>query len=104
LRNGGVANIIDADDYDGGPTIIFKLLDENKIDQAKLLIEHSRQLLVLAKRDDKDLLEYSLEKFPDSHDLHKLIEEKFERIKTETPKSSISEASKAKDGQASIKQ
>lgn len=97
-------NIIDADDYDGGPTIIFKLLDENKIDQAKLLIEHSRQLLILTKRDNKDLFEYSKEKFPDSRDLHTLIEEKFKRIKTRTPNSSISEASKANDGQAPIKQ
>ena len=53
-------------------------MDENKIDQAKLLIEHSRQLLILAKRDNKDLFEYSKEKFPDSRDLNELIEKKFE--------------------------
>ena len=79
-------------------------MDENKIDQAKLLIEHSRQLLVLAKRDNKDLFEYSKEKFPDSHDLHKLIEEKFERIKDTKPSSSLSEPSKAIGGEAFIKQ
>ena len=97
-------NIIDADDYDGGSTIIFKLLDKNKIDQAKLLIEHSSQLLVLAKRYNKDLLEYSLEKFPESADLHKLIKEKFEKIKVTKPSPSLSEPSKAIGGEAFIKQ
>lgn len=97
-------NIIDADDYDGGPTIIFKLLDENKIDQAKLLIEHSRQLLILAKRDNKDLFEYSKEKFPDSRDLNELIEKKFERIKANKPSPSLSDPSKAIGGEAFIKQ
>jgi hypothetical protein len=98
------SNIIDADNYDGSSRIIFDLLDKNKIDQAKLLIEHSRQLLISAKRDNKDLLEYSLEKFPESADLHKLIKEKFEKIKVTKPSSTVEGPSKNVDGATNSRQ
>ncbi len=78
-------NIIDADEYDEGSKIIFELLDNDKIDEAKLLIEHSKKILILAQRNNKNLLEYSLEKFPESSDLHNLLKEKFEKINASRP-------------------
>lgn len=84
--------IIDADDYDGGSCIIFELINENKIEVAKLLIEHSKTL-VLKEFEGKNLLEYCQEKLPENTALHELILKRFDKIKNESPRASLSQSS-----------
>lgn len=94
--------IIDADDYDGGQKIIFQLIDQNKIDSAKLLIQHSK-VLILKEFNEKNLLEYCQEKLPQQTELHDLIQQRFDEIKSSRPQSAVSASQSDTLGIASSK-
>ncbi len=81
--------IINADEYDDGQNIIFQLIDKNEIDNAKLLIQNSK-VLILKKFDGKNLLEYCQEKLPQQTQLHELIQQRFDEIKSSKPQPEVS--------------
>jgi hypothetical protein len=81
--------IINADEYEGDDKIIFQLIDNNKIDTAKLLIQHSKTM-ILKEFDGKNLLEYCQEKLPQQTELHDLIKQRFDEIKSSRPQSAVS--------------
>jgi hypothetical protein len=81
--------IINADEYDGDDKIIFQLIDNNKIDTAKLLIQHSKTM-ILKEFNGKNLLEYCQEKLPQQTELHDLIQQRFDEIKSSRPQPELS--------------